>query len=146
MVQLVAYGASGGNGQFDSRYRGGFGAMVRSSFVMQPGDKLNVVIGQPGDHREASSGSSHGGGGGGGTFVWRDGHDSPLLVAGGGGGASYASTSQTYWGQHGRACQAGSDAKPTGGSGGLSGMGGQGSVTTSTCKKKKERKRKKKRR
>ena len=84
--KIQAMGARGGDAQLSSQYQGGAGAHVWSTFQMQPGDLIKVVVGQPGNYREGTGASSWGGAGGGGTFVWRAGQDMPLLVAGGGGG------------------------------------------------------------
>lgn len=57
--------------------------------------------------------------GGGGTFVYVQGDQLPLIVAGGGGGASYAGFFEQYWGQPGRASIDGGDAFPFGGQGNI---------------------------
>lgn len=115
---IDAYGAAGGRGRNDDRYRPGKGAHVAGTFKFEAGTRLFVAVGQNGEYCRRTSTScdgSSGGGGGGGSFVWMGTTDikatstsssNPaklLLVAGGGGGASYNSYSEEYFGQDAQA-------------------------------------------
>jgi hypothetical protein len=76
-IQIEAYGAQGGN---SGSFSGGLGASMEGRFEVEPGQVLNILVGEwPGDRNN---------GGGGGTFVVEKRTDEPLIIAGGGGGAS----------------------------------------------------------
>jgi hypothetical protein len=78
-VTIDARGAAGG-ASFGRA--GGAGARLVATFVVSPGETLNIVVGGVG-------GTSNAGGGGGGSFVYRTADAAGLLLAAaGGGGAS----------------------------------------------------------
>lgn len=88
VYEILAYGASGGNGVGGSRV-GCRGASAKGDFKLRKGDKLRILVGERG---VSTSDSDSGGGGGGGSFVvlCRDSECkefTPLVIAGGGGGA-----------------------------------------------------------
>ena len=88
VYEILAYGASGGNGVGGSRV-GCRGASAKGDFKLKKGDKLRILVGERG---VSTSDSDSGGGGGGGSFVvlCRDSECkefTPLVIAGGGGGA-----------------------------------------------------------
>jgi PKD repeat protein len=101
-ITIEAWGAQGGTNTYNAS--GGRGAYIAGTFTVNPGEQINIVVGQKGFN---GTGSLHGGGGGGGSFVTRSGNI--LLIAAGGGGASYSSGSAV--GQPG-------NASTTGGAGG----------------------------
>jgi len=78
--RVTAQGASGSD---CGRQRGGLGAIVAATIILQKDDILHIVIGECPSSRKYPCG-------GGGTFVTRNGldHRNALVVAGGGGGAS----------------------------------------------------------
>ncbi len=82
MIALDAYGAQGAHGNAGN---GGLGANIRGTFSVNPGQTLEILIGE---HPSINYGTGgHNGnstGGGGGTYVALG--SAPLLVAGGGGG------------------------------------------------------------
>jgi len=62
----------------------GKGAFASARFQLSAGTKLNIIVGQMGGiFRDGDGGA----GGGGASWVWVDGVDEPLLVAGGAGGS-----------------------------------------------------------
>lgn len=86
--EILAYGASGGNGVGGSRV-GCRGASAKGEFKLRKGERLRILVGERG---VSTSDSDSGGGGGGGSFVvlCRDvdcKEFTPLVIAGGGGGA-----------------------------------------------------------
>jgi len=96
VYEFTAYGGSGGSNSGGSR-SGGRGYIVRGSFNLVKGEKINILVGHRGVSESDGGGSSYNGGGGG-TFIWKNSDigfgsipsnsDEPLLAAGGGGGAS----------------------------------------------------------
>ena len=121
--RIEAAGARGGGSQ---RY--GRGAIVAGTFQLTEGDKLELLVGQPGTGGTAGHAS-----GGGGTFVVEadtSGADGALLVAGGGGGNNSISTGTN---QHGQAATSGGQAGQSGSGGlgtpGSNGSGGSGNST-----------------
>ena len=118
---ITGYGGQGGKS-------GGKGAEVSGNFVLQAGEKLEIIVGGAG--LSASGGS---GGGGGASSVFADvnaqgvltpgAYSKLLLVAGGGGGSSFSSTgssasgSATTGAAGGAGGQAGSNAGGGGGAG-----------------------------
>lgn len=86
-VSIRVEGASGGP---SNNHLGGLGGMSEGAFGVNPGDTLQVLVGESGDYW-GGVGGWHGGAGGGATYV---GHgatlstSTPLIVAGGGGGAA----------------------------------------------------------
>ena len=84
--EITAYGANGGSGS--TAGGGGKGANAKGTFTLTNGQKLTIVVGQPGAWNGQSSGS-YAGGGGGGSFVFSGtsiSTDSVLVAAGGGAG------------------------------------------------------------
>jgi len=80
-ITIHAYGAEGGTSTGENgnqNFVGGLGAHMSGAFNVNPGDILNVLVGQRGTN------SNCGSGGGGGSFVVQNGQ--PLIIAGGGGG------------------------------------------------------------
>jgi len=112
-ITMVVTGADGGNST-NFPVLGGTGASATATFIVTPGDVLDIVVGQAG---ESSFGS---GGGGGGSGVRLNGAGF-LVIAGGGGGGS-----NQFGGQgpgNGGSAVAGSG---SGGAGGPAGAGGGG--------------------
>lgn len=120
-MTIEAFGAQGGGNQ------GGYGARMKGTFSVTPGEILTLIVGQKG-----VSESSRGGGGGG-TFVVNQ-SNNPLIVAGGGGGSDSGcgnppglpgstSTSGTTYGS---ASSGGAGTNGGGGGGGQQGSGGGG--------------------
>ncbi len=112
IYDIVAYGASGGNGD---RTFGGLGAEIGADFNLTAGETLTVDVGQQGDN-----GVSGVGGGGGGSFVVAPG-SVPLLIAGAGGGGGLLGTN----GGNALTGTAGGGGN-FGGVGGTNGQGGSG--------------------
>ena len=84
--EITAYGANGGSGS--TAGGGGKGANAKGTFTLTNGQKLTIVVGQPGAWN-GQSGGSYAGGGGGGSFVFSGtsiSTDSVLVAAGGGAG------------------------------------------------------------
>ena len=84
--EITAYGANGGSGS--TAGGGGKGANAKGTFTLTNGQKLTIVVGQPGAWN-GQSGGSYAGGGGGGSFVVSGtsiSTDSVLVAAGGGAG------------------------------------------------------------
>ena len=82
-IRIETWGGQGGTGGA----QGGKGARMRGDFAVSPGDTLKIIVGQyPG-----VGSTSCLGGGGGGTYVWKDGANDPMIVAGAGGGSGYGS-------------------------------------------------------
>jgi hypothetical protein len=84
--EITAYGANGGSGS--TAGGGGKGANAKGTFTLTNGQKLTIVVGQPGAWN-GQSGGSYAGGGGGGSFVFSGtsiSKDSVLVAAGGGAG------------------------------------------------------------
>ena len=84
--EITAYGANGGSGS--TAGGGGTGANAKGTFTFTNGQKLTIVVGQPGAWN-GQSGGSYAGGGGGGSFVFSGtsiSTDSVLVAAGGGAG------------------------------------------------------------
>jgi hypothetical protein len=79
-ITVEAYGASGG-GNWWYTY-GGYGARMRGTFSVTPGQSFNVRVGGQGGF------GNYVGGGGGGSYVTIG--NTPYVVAGGGGGRHYA--------------------------------------------------------
>ncbi len=77
-VIIETWGAQGGAGSGTS---GGYGAYIKGTFSVSPGQVLKILVGGQG-------GGGLQGGGGGGTFV-TDNSNNPMCIAGGGGGAEY---------------------------------------------------------
>jgi len=99
--EITAYGANGGSGS--TAGGGGKGANAKGTFTFTNGQKLTIVVGQPGAWN-GQSGGSYAGGGGGGSFVFSGtsiSTDSVLVAAGGGAGklgnfsSGYDATSTT---------------------------------------------------
>jgi cysteine-rich repeat protein len=88
-VTIEAKGASGGD-CFNTGDPGGFGGVARGTFGVDPGDQLQILVGEAGMNWEGI-GNWHAGSGGGASYVSLGanlGASAPLIVAGGGGGAS----------------------------------------------------------
>jgi hypothetical protein len=82
--KIIAAGASG----VCSSVNGGKGAILEVTTTLNRGEKIKILVGQPGQW------NTWGGGGGGGTFVVRD-VKTPIIVAGGGGGCDYNNSGAT---------------------------------------------------
>ena len=77
-ITIDTYGAQGGTG---TSYTGGYGARIKGSIAVTPGQVLKILVGQQG----GPCANQKAGGGGGGTFVTTS-ANSPLMIAGGGSG------------------------------------------------------------
>src|SRR5579871_5021206 len=87
-IIVQAYGAEGGPGPYNLP---GLGAMIKGTFKANPGDVLNIIVGQEGIGAPIS-GPYYCGSGGGGSYVWNSTSSAkPMIIAGGGGGSSYGS-------------------------------------------------------
>ena len=85
--EITAYGANGGSPV--SAGGGGKGAIANGTFTFTNGQKLTIVVGQPGARSNTNNGDRDAGGGGGGSFVFSGtsiSTDSVLVAAGGGAG------------------------------------------------------------
>jgi len=85
--EITAYGANGGSPL--TLGGGGKGANATGTFTLTNGQKLTIVVGQPGIKSNTNSGAADAGGGGGGSFVFSGtsiSTDSVLVAAGGGAG------------------------------------------------------------
>ena len=93
-----AYGGAAGSGSgTSSTYTGGVGATIQGDFDLIAGEKIEILVGNPGDTYYRTSYAYGGACGGGGTFVIKEGGNTTsdiLVIAGGGGGAEYASNSR----------------------------------------------------
>jgi hypothetical protein len=93
LYRLNALGASGsgGSGSYGTS-SGGLGARVQGDFNLTEGDKIRILVGQPGTTTNSTSGDGASGSGGGGTFIISGTSgtlDSQvLLIAAGGGGGN----------------------------------------------------------
>jgi len=85
-ITIEAWGAQGGIN--DSSQVGGWGTQMKGTFTVTPGDTMRILVGQQGAHGSTALWSRCGGGSGG-SFVWKDGANMPMIVAGGGGGKGY---------------------------------------------------------
>ena len=87
---MQTWGAQGGGGPIfngASSLPGGYGAYMSGTFAVNPGDVLDILVGQQGGTGASISdpqGNENGGGGG--TFIVNDAGNVPLLISGGGGG------------------------------------------------------------
>ena len=79
-INITAKGAQGG-GETYIGATGGLGAIMTGTFVVTPGQVLEVLVGGQGSSAE------YVGGGGGGSFVWDNASSTLEIAAGGGGGA-----------------------------------------------------------
>ena len=109
---IEVWGAEGGNNT-TSTVAPGMGAYQKGTFVLAPGGKLKVLVGE-----KPSFGGGNGGGGG--TFVTLP-NNTPLIIAGGGGGSAQTTDSPN---KHGQAGQSGGLGAAGGGAGGTGGNGG----------------------
>ncbi len=78
MLRIETWGAEGGGTGWGTP---GKGARMRGDFAVQPGDVLQIAVGEQGET------GGKGGGGGGGTFVVSN--SQPMIIAGAGGGCHY---------------------------------------------------------
>jgi hypothetical protein len=92
LYRISASGAagSGGSGSYGTS-SGGSGAQVQGDFNLTEGNKIRILVGQPGITTNITSGDGASGSGGGGTFVisgttGTDDSQVLLIAAGGGGG------------------------------------------------------------
>ena len=116
MYSIVAFGASGGNENFNFGYAGGPGAEIGGLFALTAGSVLHIYVG------EAGGPGYFDGGGGGGTFVVGP-SGAPMLVAGGGGGGGSSINGQS--GKSGALnSNGGAAGLVSGGGGGWSSSGG----------------------
>lgn len=116
-VTISAAGAQGGGSYLN--VFGGLGAQITGTLNVNPGDNLNLIVGQKGFDGNPGFGSC--GGGGGGSFVWNTSTGNTLLLAAGGGGGT------AYWYAGSPTGGAGSATiAPTPGLGSGSGAGGVG--------------------
>ena len=85
--EITAYGANGGSPL--TLGGGGKGANAKGTFTLTNGQKLTIVVGQPGIKSNTNGDGADAGGGGGGSFVFSGtsiSTDSVLVAAGGGAG------------------------------------------------------------
>ena len=122
-LKVECSGAQGGDGLDPVTSPGGIGAYVSGDIVVNPGDQLNVIVGQRGGDAALSA---HGGGGGGGSFVVLDNGNVPLMIASGGGAGSYQANAPGQVGQQTTAAGGGAYTAATAGQGGNSSNGGGG--------------------
>ena len=115
-VEITAKGADGGT---EFKGKGGSGATVTGTFVLQTGDVITSIVGQSG----ASGSDRTSGGGGTGVVLTRNNVPSLLLAAGGGGGAAASITVDGGGGQ-GRGPSTGGTGGVSNGSNGGGGGGG----------------------
>ena len=94
--EITAYGANGGSSV--SLGGGGYGATAKGTFALTNGQKLTIVVGQPGAMSNTNSGAMDAGGGGGGSFVFSGTSISTasVLIAAGGGGGKLGTSSSGY--------------------------------------------------
>lgn len=99
---ITAVGAVGGAGRITT---GGNGASIKGEFTLTEGEKIRILVGQPG-----APGGSYNGGGGGATFVMKE-IDNTIsgiyVIAGGGGGGGYNANGTTVNAVTGTTGQAG---------------------------------------
>ena len=118
VISLEAWGAQGGIN--DAMQVGGWGAQMKGMFAVTPGDTLKILVGEQGEQGSTASWSRCGGGSGG-TFVWKDGENMPMIVAGGGGGKGYLNCSNSM---DASITTSGVQGKHPGGTNGNGGTGG----------------------
>jgi len=83
--RFVVIGADGTNNKKHQKYKGGRGAEIHATFLLNKGEKLDIIVGE-------NSSADFLGTGGGASFVFQVSSQKevcrfPLIVAGGGGGA-----------------------------------------------------------
>jgi len=129
---IEAIGANGGTGSRQGR--GGYGAIISGSFILQQGEKIQILVGQAGSNTTNATTYNQPAGGGG-SFVVRYPYnttDSILVIAGGGGGGGVGdtvvnqSTSDASLTNDGKTA-AGTASGPIGTGGTLGSGGGDGS-------------------
>lgn len=81
-INIEAVGAQGGSVTTTCAANGGLGARMSGDVAVNPGDQIDIMVGQQGFTNGADAG------GGGGTFVVLHAGNVPLVIAGGGGGAT----------------------------------------------------------
>ena len=92
---IDVYGAQGGNHKYNFNnntwHYGGKGANLKGTFKLNKGEKYFLLVGQQGEHADATGDVDNAApGGGGGTFIWsQNDTTSTLLIAAGGGGAGF---------------------------------------------------------
>ncbi len=114
MIRIEAVGAQGGT----AAGTGGAGATMEGTFMVTPGQILNVIVGEQ---------PMAGNGGGGGTFVVDQDTDDALIIAGGGGGGAGACCGLVLDGDDASITENGTmGVNPSGGNGagGIAGNGG----------------------
>lgn len=127
-IIIEVYGAQGGNW---SSSPGGYGAKMKGTFSVTPGETLWILSGGQGQNA-TSTATNRSAGGGGGTFVTRGTTyqtSSLIIAAGGGGGAAYDGSISRA---HGKITADGSTGGTSGagyvtGTAGIGGAGGGGS-------------------
>ena len=120
-LKIEAYGAQGGDANVGF---GGLGAYMSGTFVVTPGQVIDVLVGE----KPAVSN-----GGGGGTFVVDHDTGTPLIIAGGGGGGAGFCCGTIHDGAPGQVApfgSAGINASGGVGAGGNSGNGGEVGTAT----------------
>lgn len=110
LIDIEAWGAQGGISS--SVYPGGYGARMKGTFTVTPGDQIQMRVGQQPSNNT----------GGGGTYVVT-GSGTLLIVAGGGGGGGDLDNAN----KHGTTAANGLTGGNSGGAGGTNGSGGTGS-------------------
>lgn len=125
--RFTAKGASGGNNVLN----GGLAAQMVSTFNLNQGDIIQILVGQMGSNGTGNTCGTDGGGGGG-SFVATSG-GSLLLASGGGGGGASNSIGQTEFKNaiDGTSGRNGAGGPPYGGTGGTGGAGG--TYNTGSC-------------
>ena len=86
-ITIEAYGASGGNGgYFSSSCNPGKGAMIKGDFAVNPGDQLDIMVGQKGLEVNIGTEVKMENGG---SFIFNNSSSILLVAAGGGGGVGF---------------------------------------------------------
>ena len=106
-LSVEAWGAQGGD-NITLTGLGGKGARMRGQFNVATDMLLDIIVGERGHDATSGNAANGSGGGGGGSFIWIDGANTPMLVAGGGGASAIPSPSipefpviPEYYGQPG---------------------------------------------
>jgi hypothetical protein len=128
-ITIEAWGAQGGS----ALVTGGYGARMKGTFAVTPGDLLRIAVGQKGASSGSESGQTKAGGGGGASYVTKvvpvGGHMmfdgvlvTPLIIAAGGAGSPYSGGSSNSTEIQGRTDNNGQHSNGVGG--GTNGNGG----------------------
>lgn len=119
-IQIETWGAAGGTGLLGSSGRG---ARMVGTFMVTPGEVLNVLVGGVG------IAGTYVAGGGGGSFVWNSG-STLLIAAGGGGGGGFTDIGGTSFnGIDASTTTNGTNGNSQAAGGGVGGNGGTSSLS-----------------